>query len=108
MANKIKTYTMGTVERMRLEVFCVFVNTVVSDFRLTVEDIYFDYGQNWLYSGIVYKSAKSEYQAFCPRDWELILETDSILKLYEMATYYAEMQVKGEWSYKKSLYEIFE
>ena len=104
MANKIKTYTMGTVERMRLETFCVFVNTVVSDFRLTVEDIYFDCGQNWFYSGIVYKSAKSEYHAFC----ELILETDSILKLYEMATYYAEMQTKGEWNYKKSLYEIFE
>lgn len=108
MANKIKTYTMGTVERMRLETFCVFVNTVVSDFELKVEDTYFDLGQDWKYSGIIYKSEKSEYHAFCPRDWELILETDSILKLYEMATYYAEMQVKGEWNYKKSLYEIFE
>ena len=108
MANKIKTYTMGTVERTRLEVFCLFVNKMVNDFRLTTQDVYFDYGQNWMYTSIIYKSASSEYQAFCPRDWELILETDSILKLYEMATYYAEMQVKGEWNYKKSLYEIFE
>ena len=108
MANKIKTYEMGTVERTRLEVFCMFVNSAVSNFRLIVEDIYFDCGQNWLYSGIIYIDAHSEYQEFCPRDWELILNTDSIEKLNEMATYYAEMHIKGEWNYKKSLYEIFE
>ena len=108
MANKIKTYSIGTVERTRLEVFCMFVNDMAYDFRLITENIYFDYGQNWMYTGIIYKDSKTEYQAFCPRDWELILNTDSIEKLNEMATYYAEMQIKGEWNYKKSLYEIFE
>ena len=108
MANKIKVYNYGTIERMRLEVFCSFVNSMANDFRLIVEDIYFDYGQGWMYSGIIYRDRNDSYQAFCPRDWELILNTDSVEKLYEMATYYADLMLKGEWNYKKSLYEVFE
>lgn len=108
MAKKIKVYPMGTVERARLEVFCMFVNSIVSDFKLITQDIYFDFGQNWMFTNIIYKDSDTEYQAFCPRDWELILNTDSFEKLDEMATYYAEMKMKNEWNYKKSLYEIFE
>lgn len=108
MASKVKIYSIGSTERTRLEVFCMFVNNMTDDFRLVAQDTYFDFGQDWKYTAIIYKDSNTEYQAFCPRDWELILNTDSIEKLNEMATYYADMQTSGEWNYKKSLYSKFE
>ena len=44
------------------------------------------------------------WQAFCPRDWELIATCDSIQKLTDMAWYYMDELAKGEitiYLYKK-------
>lgn len=46
--------------------------------RYTVEDIYFDLGANWMYSGIVAHQNGRDWQAVNPRDYERILLTDDI------------------------------
>lgn len=79
-------------------------------FWVELKDIYFDYGQNWMYTAFITTDLADEYdhswQSFCPRDWELIVNTDSVEKLVAMAEYYMEELYKDEISI--SLYKVFE
>ena len=116
---KIRVYEKTEVEFIRLKIFTEIVNNLLekadnyTDY-LTIKTTYFDCGQDWQYSAIIiheYVEAFNKvekYQAFCPRDWELIINTDSISKLEEMAKYYVNLKESKEWNYRKSLYEKFE
>ncbi len=117
---KIRVYDRTETEFIRLQTFADIVNDLLEkngnyDDYVKIETTYFDCGQDWKYSAIImheydnsiFKSMNS-YQLFCPRDWELIINTDSISKLKEMAEYYVNLKETKEWNYKRSLYEKFE
>ncbi len=76
-------------------------------FEITIENIYFDFGQDWKYTSfITYDSDKNmSWQSFCPRDWELIVSCMDIAKLIDMAWYYMDHVTKGDF---KELYKKFE
>lgn len=99
---KIKTYTTNDLELHKIELFARLVNSALSEvnddrYCMEVKDMYFDFGQNWMYTGFVTCDEKNftSWQSFCPRDYELILDTDSIEKLSNMAVYYAIELHKG-------------
>jgi hypothetical protein len=48
-----------------------------------VEDTYLDYGQDWKWTTII-RYGHNECQILCPRDWEKIIEADTMEKLYEI------------------------
>lgn len=65
-------------------------------FDVTIENIYFDFGQDWMWTTIVVTDEEDDseitrsWQALSPRDWELIVTCDSISKLTEMAWYFMD------------------
>lgn len=77
----IRTYTHDTDEYERLTVSAK-VLTDVSPKHITyyVDDTYFDYGQDWMWTTIIARRPDGvEYQVLCPRDYEKILLTDDLL-----------------------------
>ena len=112
MANLIKIYGNDTVEYQRLKLFRDNANRLLynASKAISIKEMYFDMGQDWMYTGLIFEDFKgnSSYQAFCPRDYELIVSCDSISKIMQMATYYAEENIKGNWNYKNNLYSKFE
>lgn len=45
--------------------------------KYNVEDVYFDFGQDWMWTTIVaYKKDGTSWQALCPRDHDLICTRD--------------------------------
>ena len=79
-------------------------------FFVEIRDMYFDYGQDWMYTGFLTTNLEdsNSWQSFCPRDWELIVNTDSVEKLTAMAEYYMQSLYDGESYTGKELYPVFE
>lgn len=90
--SNIRIYKEDEKQYRTLKLFAEMVNDFSKTVTMKVENIYFDMGQNWWYSALVtYKKGTDDsWQSFCPRDYELILYTDSIAILEKMAKYYAE------------------
>lgn len=109
----IRIYNTRETEYQTLKLFADMVNAVAFEEKvgiyMEVHDTYFDYGQNWKYTTLLTEDfiEESRWQSFCPRDYELILNTDSIAKLKIMAIYYVE-KYKEERNAIIDLYEIFE
>ena len=112
MAEMIRVYEPTEIEYMKLRIFANFTNIELDKLgdeqhKVTIDDIYFDYGQGWKYTGLLTEKNDSCWQSVCPRDYELILLTDSISKLQEMAKWYANKLVNnGSW--RDVMYEVFE
>ena len=50
--------------------------------RYKVQDVYFDYGQNWMWTTIVAERPNGDsWQALYPRDWEKLVTSDSIIDI---------------------------
>lgn len=106
--NNIRVYEKNERQYKVLKMFAEMVNDNLTDGHLTVENIYFDMGQNWKYTALITNKEDGlfgSWQSFCPRDYELILYTDSIAILEKMAKYYAEELNKGKTSVY--LYKVF-
>lgn len=54
-----------------------------------VEVTYFDFGQDWIWTTII-SDSKDSWQILNPREWEKIVESDSIDELFEIAKEVAE------------------
>lgn len=78
-------------------------------YDVRIKDMYFDYGQDWKYTGFLTTdlddATERSWQSFCPRDWELIVTTNDINKLIDMAWYYMEHLIEEDFD---NLYEKFE
>ena len=48
-----------------------------------VENVYYDYGQNWMWTTIV-RHGYNECQILYPRDWQNIIEADTEEKLHKV------------------------
>lgn len=107
-----RIYAKTTKEYYRMLLFKEVANVILYDKHkyLSIADMYFDYGQDWKYTGLLMNSFETgrDYQAFCPRDYKLIITCDSVEKIIEMATYYATKQSNNEWNHHNSLYKEFE
>ena len=97
--NKIKTYGRKDIEFTRLELFAKLANESLKDYFIRIENIYFDFGQDWLYTAPVTvkkyisgtPSITDSWQTLCPRDYEAIINCDSIATITEYATKYADV-----------------
>lgn len=107
-----RIYDETTTEYFRMLLFKEVANAILYGTHkyLSIADMYFDYGQDWKYTGLLMNNFETgrDYQAFCPRDYKLIITCDSVEKIKEMATYYATKQSNFEWDYRDSLFEKFE
>ena len=83
MAEIIRTYSKDSHEYDMLERACaVLTATSKKGITYKVEDTYFDFGQNWMWTTIIAHDPNScfgSYQAVCPRDYEKILCSDDLL-----------------------------
>lgn len=52
--------------------------------RYTVKDVYFDFGQNWMWTTIC-REGYCEAQVLCPRDWKAIITATTISELAAVA-----------------------
>lgn len=86
----IRIYKEDEKQYRTLKLFAEMVTDFSKTATMKVENIYFDMGQNWWYSALVTYKDNDSWQSFCPRDYELILYTDSITILEKMARYYSE------------------
>jgi len=77
-------------------------------YDVSIKNVYFDAGQDWMWTTIVVNDEddKGSWQAFCPRDWELIVTCDSISKLTDMAWDFMDNIAKG--NICVNLYKRFE
>ena len=83
MAEIIRIYTPDEPEYKQLERACMILNaTTKRNITYTVGVTWFDFGQNWSWTTILAHDPESyfgDYQALCPRDYELILKSEDLL-----------------------------
>ena len=81
MSDYIKTFDKGSKEHNALQAFADRVNAKGSPVQLQVEDCYFDFGQNWMWTTLIaHDTTKdpsnilSSWQALSPKDQEYVIE----------------------------------
>lgn len=76
----IRVYAPNSDEMVKLKLACYELGRLSKHGTVyTVEDIFFDIGQNWKYSAIVAnRSDGRSWHAVCPRDYERILQSTDI------------------------------
>lgn len=80
-------------------------------YQVSIKEMYFDYGQDWKYTGFYTEDTEDEYnlggwQSLCPRDWELVVTETNIDRIIAMAWFYMD-NVRKPYGERKSLYERF-
>ena len=78
------TIDYGTKEYKNLVAVASLLNAI-SDNGYYVGETYFDYGQDWVWTTIMYHSKWGDVQALYPRQWEEILLAGSIEELAKIA-----------------------
>lgn len=100
--DNLRVFKSNEVESARLEAFAQLATA--SDFNkdsrfgIGTQVMYYDYGQNWKYTGLLtidYDENSRAWQSVSPRDHELICSCDSFEKLKEMADYYVQQLCEG-------------
>ena len=65
-------------------------------YRYEVEDCYFDYGQDWMFTTIICHGRNASWQVGCPRDWSRIVEAESLEELTEVANTMRQSEFFGD------------
>ena len=79
-----RTYSRNDREWKNLNAVAKMLESVSKNgYRYEVEDCYFDFGQNWMYTTVICHNPNatgllSSWQVGCPRDWENIVEAETI------------------------------
>ena len=114
------TLAPNTIGAKRLMLFKLFIDEWKMEHKafkydVVIKDMYLDFGANIMWTApLTIDTTRDEndvcreWQSFYPRDWELIVNCDSIQKLHDMAYYYIEKLNNGEWSWRTTLFDIFE
>ena len=81
----IRVYAPNSDEMVKLKLACYELEQLSPNgTRYTVEDIYFDVGLNWRYSGIVaHRRDGASWQALNPRQYEDVIQSMDIRKTCE-------------------------
>lgn len=74
----LRTYSKDSKEYKALQKFCDELNSKSTKTKYYLKDIYFDYGQNWMYTAIIADSSDENsvsgtWQAVTPREYEKII-----------------------------------
>lgn len=87
MANPgIEVYSKGSDMDKKLNRVASFLTAMSpKGYRYYVDDIYFDYGQNWMYTTVIADDGDGGYQALNPRQQGKVFFANSIDELYEIA-----------------------
>lgn len=77
----IRVYSEDSTEYKKLEKAARILTAISpKEIYYCVTNVYFDFGQDWLWTTICAVPKKSaSYQALCPRDFEKILHSDNLL-----------------------------
>ena len=81
MKETIRSYPPGTPERIALETLALVLSAISPNrTRYLVEDVYFDFGQDWIWSTIcAHKPSGESWQILNPRDYaEIISGKDTL------------------------------
>ena len=70
----IKVYEPSSKEFKKLEFACEIFNE--NGFECFVDDTWFDYGQNWMYTAIICKGDWNTYQFLNPNEYLEIINSD--------------------------------
>ena len=94
----IRIYKSTEREAINLNLFADLCNAIYKAHNMseyiTVEDIYFDYGQNWWYTACITHDEKGDsWQTFCPRDYEIIINCTNVTDMARYADYYVEERI---------------
>jgi hypothetical protein len=85
-----KTIERNTQEYKMLEAVAKLLETFsAKGFKYTVEDVYFDFGQDWMWTTIIAHNPEEfgvlhSWQAINPRQWEGIITSTNVNELTEM------------------------
>ena len=75
------TIKKGTQEYKKLQLVAKMLEfNSPNNARYVVRDVYFDYGQKWMWTTICREGFR-ECQILCPRDWEKILLAGTAMEL---------------------------
>ena len=114
------TLAPNTLGAKRLMLFKLFIDEWKMEHKafrydVVIQDMYLDYGANMMWTAPLTidndreeNDVCREWQSFCPRDWELIVECMDINKLVAMAWYYMDNLNKKDSRADIRLYEKFE
>ena len=111
MKNDITTYKMGSDEHKRLNLFARYLREISAEkydkrYDFHVLDIYFDVGQDWMYTAVVafdreeQNGVRASWQALNPRQHKEILSAD-VTKLDEVFKNVADEVFSSETLYQK-------
>ena len=87
MSDFIKEYFPGTPEYQKLKIAAQMLTTFsTKEIEFLVEDVYFDYGQDWIWTTIIAHDPKEtgilhSWQALSPRQQEPIILANNPLEL---------------------------
>lgn len=82
------TYEKGSEEYARLEIVANYLSKH-TNLKCWVQDTYFDFGQDWMWTTIIANDGKYQYQLLSPAEQELIL-CDDLQAMVDMAKYLVE------------------
>lgn len=77
--------SFGTKEYKNLKAVASLLDAMKEKDYIFVEDTYFDYGQNWVWTTILAHTKYSDVQIITPREWEKIIVANSISELAQIA-----------------------
>ena len=90
--SKISIHKPDSIEYAKLSSFRDMANAMLADtdYYLTLDNIYFDAGQDWMYTSPVThnRNMTMDWQSLCPRDYEILLACDTFEKMYKLAKTY--------------------
>lgn len=85
--NAIKVFENGTPERERLEKAAIMLSVTSPHGTIySVEEVYFDLGQDWMWTTIIANNKDTHYQALSPREQETLLFTENIFEALHKVT----------------------
>ena len=108
----IRVYKESELGYLKLNTFVESCNGILNfvarqknecvKYQIFLEDIYFDIGQNWMYTApITYdalskRGIPSSWHSLCPRDYNLILDSDSFKQINDYAMAYVDCLLNNE------------
>ena len=96
LLNATKNFNELTALRIFVEA-CEQWNVENKNFRydITIKNMYFDFGQDWMYTGLLTTDTEEEgslntWQSLNPKEWKELVNSDSVSQIVDMAWKYMD------------------
>lgn len=93
----IKLYRENEIEYARLETFKYMANKRLmgTKYQLFIETTYADYSSGWMYTALITDRDGDTWQSLSFKDYETVVNCDSITEMEKMANKYADGLMSG-------------